>query len=886
MRTQTKLLSLVVALLFLGIIVAPASAQQMSVQFIIRDENNQPMSGVTVYIYSTTGSMPPTPGPLYAKITIDSGDYWLLPYGKYLCNPVKEGYVSRFPTEDNRISEGQTVCHLYMDRESSSEPEIGQPVTLRAIDESSNLIPGVTFKIYRCTSSPPYSPIELVRDEYSASGELYITDLPKDYYCVEVFKTGYSQRYPAGENRFANHDSSTTLNIVMDNEFPPVTLQAIDGTSQSLLPGVYFKIYYCDPVTFEQGALVKTTSVTSTGEIVVEGLSRDHYCFEAVKDGYRPRYPATEWRFSTVTDPPSSVTCIMDPDVPDNPADVPDDPAFDYFIEYGPFSTDDYGPYEAGWHGPVYDASPQYPLTDYEIDIDVDFSGNIVSGSRMGRILITGYSGDNVIWEIIVGDARSDMRRIDISSMVGDSTLAHWLGAVPADWSGPLKFVHSSPNYWELWVHDGLLKKSLTKPDIGPLTNITVALQLYSNYHIIPGMSCDRIAISEKVIEPNQPVEFKPYYLSQDGYIPLNGVQITVYTCDPATLEPGDVVDIFTGGLNYRDNKTPQKRSYCIEASLNNYEQVYPVSETRFSNVDGPAVALIPMEYIDPNQPVEFKPFDINGYIPLNGVRITVYTCDPETFEPGDVVDIFTVDYGDIKSLPRGHYCIEASLNNYEQVYPVSETRFSNVDGPAVALIPMEYVGGEDGSVEVRIVDVDTEEPLQNVRVRIYEALPNFQQGRLVKDVTVNSGDYISLPAGRYFAQATKSGYSQYFEVTNTRVVVDPPSPSILYIPMTSRDVVTPGEGSFLDQSIEGIANLFGVSFGVGKTILGMLLALGIGTATAKQLKGGAQEFGLGMLGGVVLGVLIGLLPIWVLVLLVLIVGLWIGHRYMSGGDS
>ncbi|MGI6079154.1 MAG: hypothetical protein ACOYCB_13540 [Fastidiosipilaceae bacterium] len=90
----------------------------------------------------------------------------------------------------------------------------------------------------------------------------------------------------------------------------------------------------------------------------------------------------------------------------------------------------------------------------------------------------------------------------------------------------------------------------------------------------------------------------------------------------------------------------------------------------------------------------------------------------------------------------------------------------------------------------------------------------------------------------------------------------------------------------FLMESVRGIANLFGVSFGVGKTILGMLLALGIGTATAKHLRGGAQEFGMGMLGGVVLGVLTGLLPIWVLVLLVLIVGLWIGQRYMSGGDS
>ena len=383
------------------------------------------------------------------------------------------------------------------------------------------------------------------------------------------------------------------------------------------------------------------------------------------------------------------------------------------------------------------------------------------------------------------------------------------------------------------------------------------------------------------------PVEFRPFDIN--GIVPLNGVQITVYTCDPVTFEPGDVVDIFT--VDYGDIKYLPRGYYYVEASLNNYEQVYPISDTRFSNVDGPAVALIPMKregVIEPNQPVEFRPFNINGNVPLNGVQITVYTCDPATFEPGSVVDIFTVDYGDIKSLPRGYYCIEASLNNYEQVYSISDTRFSNVDGPAVALIPMkrEYVGGEDGTVEVRIVDVDTEEPLQNVRLRIYEALPNFQQGRLVKDVTVNSGDYISLPAGRYFAQASKSGYTQYFDVTNTRVVVDPLSSSILYIPMTSRDVVTPGEGSFLDQSIEAIANLFGVSFGIGKIIFGMLLALGVGTATAKQLKGGAQEFGLGMLGGVVLGVLIGLLPIWVLVLLVLIVGLWIGHRYMSGGDS
>src|SRR5690554_4311312 len=220
MRTRTKLLSLVIALLFLGIIIAPASAQQMSVQFIIRDENNQPMTGVTVYIYTTTGDMPPTPGPLYKEILIDSGDSYSLPYGKYLCEPTKVGYVSRFATEDNRITEGQTVSYLYMDKESGGDPETGWPVTLRAVDESSILIPGTTFKIYRCTSSAPYSPIELVRNEYSASGQLYITDLPKDYYCVEVSKTGYTQKYSTEDNRFRNHEYSVTLNVLMDTHTP------------------------------------------------------------------------------------------------------------------------------------------------------------------------------------------------------------------------------------------------------------------------------------------------------------------------------------------------------------------------------------------------------------------------------------------------------------------------------------------------------------------------------------------------------------------------------------------------------------------------------------------------------------------------------------------
>ncbi|MGI6079296.1 MAG: hypothetical protein ACOYCB_14270 [Fastidiosipilaceae bacterium] len=151
---------------------------------------------------------------------------------------------------------------------------------------------------------------------------------------------------------------------------------------------------------------------------------------------------------------------------------------------------------------------------------------------------------------------------------------------------------------------------------------------------------------------------------------------------------------------------------------------------------------------------------------------------------------------------------------------------------------------------------------------------------------TVSKSGYNSLTGNANIGDAPRNTINTYL----TPVTTPPTQPTDWPTTPTPPTGGIPDEDDdsdgFLMQSVRGIANLFGVSFGTGKTILGMLLALGIGTATAKQLKGGAQEFGMGMLGGVVLGVLIGLLPIWVLVLLVLIVGLWIGQRYMSGGDS
>lgn len=90
----------------------------------------------------------------------------------------------------------------------------------------------------------------------------------------------------------------------------------------------------------------------------------------------------------------------------------------------------------------------------------------------------------------------------------------------------------------------------------------------------------------------------------------------------------------------------------------------------------------------------------------------------------------------------------------------------------------------------------------------------------------------------------------------------------------------------FLMQAVRGIGLAFGVGFATAKLIFGMLLALSIGYATAKQLRGGAAEFGVGLLGGTLLGVLIGLLPVWIIVVLLLVVGLYIGNRYVGGSNN
>ena len=274
---------------------------------------------------------------------------------------------------------------------------------------------------------------------------------------------------------------------------------------------------------------------------------------------------------------------------------------------------------------------------------------------------------------------------------------------------------------------------------------------------------------------------------------------------------------------------------------------------------------------------------------------------------------ILPYDTSDAISEHAGHYYVYATSPGYEDsdygiqiaVYPhtVSEIR-------TILLTP---IGGvpTPGNVTLRIQAIsETGQGVPNAEIFIAGVLG---AGKDVWDTYTTSWTgfiEVSVPGNStYDIVARGAGY--YDSSRRIEVFTEDPPIIEMYLFLSGAPTVEPtteptgwvtgppatqptdgipdeddDSDGFMIQAVRGIANLFGVSFGIGKIILGMLLALGIGTATAKQLRGGAQEFGMGMLGGVVLGVLIGLLPIWVLVLLVLIVGLWIGQRYMSGGDS
>ncbi len=274
---------------------------------------------------------------------------------------------------------------------------------------------------------------------------------------------------------------------------------------------------------------------------------------------------------------------------------------------------------------------------------------------------------------------------------------------------------------------------------------------------------------------------------------------------------------------------------------------------------------------------------------------------------------ILPYDTSDALSEYAGHYYVYATSPGYEDidygvqiaVYPrtVSEVR-------SIHLYP---IGGvpTPGNVTLRIQTIsETGQGVPNAEIFIAGVLG---AGKDVWDTyTASSNGYlaVSVPGNStYDIVARGAGY--YDSSRRIEVLTEDPSLIEFRLYLSGAPTIEPtteptgwvtgppttqptggipdeddGSGGFLMQAVRGIGNAFGVGFSTAKIIFGMLLALAIGFATAKQLRGGAAEFGLGLLGGTMLGILVGLIPVWTIVVLLLVVGLYIGNRYVGGGNN
>ncbi len=238
-------------------------------------------------------------------------------------------------------------------------------------------------------------------------------------------------------------------------------------------------------------------------------------------------------------------------------------------------------------------------------------------------------------------------------------------------------------------------------------------------------------------------------------------------------------------------------------------------------------------------------------------------------------------------------YYITALLPGYNDIY---NGKYFRVAGPIYIHIYMEPIEGGPVDENKTFLEFYVRDPDGNP---VSDAVVSVSVADEVRLTNTQGWTQFEVPKNAAYSYTVrKSGYATIegsvtvgdgprHTVNVVLTPTQPPGPG-LPTPTQPPSGVPGDDGSegFLSEAVRGISKIFGVGFATGKTILGMLLALAIGFTTAKKLRGGAAEFGLGLLGGTMLGVLIGLLPVWTVVVLLLIVGMYIGYRYVGGGSN
>lgn len=274
---------------------------------------------------------------------------------------------------------------------------------------------------------------------------------------------------------------------------------------------------------------------------------------------------------------------------------------------------------------------------------------------------------------------------------------------------------------------------------------------------------------------------------------------------------------------------------------------------------------------------------------------------------------ILPYDTSDALSERAGHYYVYATSPGYEDSDYGTQIIVTPQTVSEVRTILLTPIGGvpTPGNVTLRIQTIsETGQSVDNAEIFIAGVLG---AGKDVWDTYTTSWTgfiEVSVPGNStYDIVARAAGY--YDSSRRIEVFIEDPPIIEMRLYLSGAPTIEPtteptgwvtgppttqptggipdeddGSDGFLMEAVRGIGNAFGVGFATAKIIFGMLLALAIGFATAKQLRGGAAEFGLGMLGGTMLGVLVGLIPVWTIVVLLLVVGLYIGNRYVGGGNN
>ena len=364
------------------------------------------------------------------------------------------------------------------------------------------------------------------------------------------------------------------------------------------------------------------------------------------------------------------------------------------------------------------------------------------------------------------------------------------------------------------------------------------------------------------------PVGYYTFFVSKPGYkmTSEDGVRISVLPEEYSPYHFGDIIvtsedGYLTGKHQFQILSRADKR--ILQTGTISAQSATTGEWYNTTVVDGIATLILPYDTSSPYYKYVGNYYvyaTSPGYIPSE--YATQISVRPDT--QSEIRWILLTPIGGIPEAGNVTLRIQAFSDSWQEI-PNAQIHIDGVEGPGWEIWET-YTASSTGYLEISVPENSTYD------ITVYgEGYYSSSQRIEVGDTDPPLLEFRLYPTVAPTPTTQPTGWVTPPPTTQ-------PSPGI-------PDEDDKSEG-FLMEAIRGISKAFGVGFATGKTIFGMLLALAIGFATAKQLRGGAAEFGMGLLGGTMLGVLIGLLPIWTVVVLLLIVGMYIGYKYVGGGNN